>query len=111
RRPGVPGAGGARVGVQNAARGLAGSGAELEDPLGSQPVRRAQRLLLELHVVGDVLEHRVEVALRREAVLRHVPTIAWLVVPLASVYPLVTARALARPFTYEVGEDVEPGNV
>jgi primosomal protein N' (replication factor Y) len=32
-------------------------------------------------------------------------------VPLASVYPLVTARALARPFTYEVDEDVEPGNV
>jgi primosomal protein N' (replication factor Y) len=32
-------------------------------------------------------------------------------VPLASVYPLVTARALARPFTYEVGEDVEPGSV
>jgi len=32
-------------------------------------------------------------------------------VPLASVYPLVTARALARPFTYEVGDDVEPGSV
>jgi primosomal protein N' (replication factor Y) len=32
-------------------------------------------------------------------------------VPLASVYPLVTARALARLFTYEVGEDVEPGSV
>jgi primosomal protein N' (replication factor Y) len=32
-------------------------------------------------------------------------------VPLASIYPLVTARALARPFTYEVGEDVEPGSV
>jgi primosomal protein N' len=32
-------------------------------------------------------------------------------VPLASVYPLVTARALARPFTYEVDEGVEPGNV
>jgi len=32
-------------------------------------------------------------------------------VPLASVYPLVTARALARPFTYEVDDDVEPGNV
>jgi primosomal protein N' (replication factor Y) (superfamily II helicase) len=32
-------------------------------------------------------------------------------VPLASVYPLVTARALARPFTYEVDEDVEPGSV
>ncbi len=31
--------------------------------------------------------------------------------PLASVYPLVTARALARPFTYEVDDDVEPGNV
>jgi hypothetical protein len=29
-------------------------------------------------------------------------------VPLASVYPLVTARALARPFTYEVDDDVEP---
>jgi primosomal protein N' (replication factor Y) len=32
-------------------------------------------------------------------------------VPLASVYPLVTARALARPFTYEVEEGVEPGAV
>ena len=31
--------------------------------------------------------------------------------PLASVYPLVTARALARPFTYEVDEGVEPGSV
>ena len=29
----------------------------------------------------------------------------------ASVYPLVTARALARPFTYEVDEGVEPGSV
>jgi primosomal protein N' (replication factor Y) len=32
-------------------------------------------------------------------------------VPLASVYPLVTARALARLFTYEVDDGVEPGNV
>jgi primosomal protein N' (replication factor Y) (superfamily II helicase) len=30
---------------------------------------------------------------------------------LASVYPLVTARALAREFTYEVPDDVEPGAV
>ena len=30
---------------------------------------------------------------------------------LASVYPLVTARALARPFTYEVPDDVERGAV
>jgi primosomal protein N' (replication factor Y) (superfamily II helicase) len=29
----------------------------------------------------------------------------------ASVYPLVTARAVARPFTYEVPEDVEKGAV
>jgi primosomal protein N' (replication factor Y) len=29
----------------------------------------------------------------------------------ASVYPLVTARALAREFTYEVGDEVEPGAV
>jgi primosomal protein N' (replication factor Y) (superfamily II helicase) len=29
----------------------------------------------------------------------------------ASVYPLVTARALAREFTYEVPDDVEPGAV
>ncbi len=29
----------------------------------------------------------------------------------ASVYPLVTARALAREFTYEVPEDVQPGAV
>jgi primosomal protein N' (replication factor Y) len=32
-------------------------------------------------------------------------------VPLAAIYPLVTARALARPFTYEVPEGVEPGAV
>ncbi len=30
---------------------------------------------------------------------------------LASVYPLVTARAVARPFTYEVPEDVRVGSV
>ena len=29
----------------------------------------------------------------------------------ASVYPLVTTRALARPFTYEVPEEVERGAV
>jgi len=29
----------------------------------------------------------------------------------ASVYPLVTARAVARPFTYEVPEEVERGSV
>jgi len=32
-------------------------------------------------------------------------------VPLAEIFPLVTARALARPFTYEVSEDVERGAV
>ena len=31
--------------------------------------------------------------------------------PLAEVFPLVTARALARPFTYEVPDDVERGTV
>ena len=31
--------------------------------------------------------------------------------PLASVYPLVSSRALARAFTYEVEEDVVPGDV
>jgi primosomal protein N' (replication factor Y) len=31
--------------------------------------------------------------------------------PLAEIYPLVTARALARPFTYEVPEDVQRGAV
>src|SRR5436309_8691203 len=31
--------------------------------------------------------------------------------PLASVYPLVTARALAREFTYEVTDDIQPGAV
>ena len=31
--------------------------------------------------------------------------------PLAEVFPLVTARALARPFTYLVPEDVGPGDV
>jgi primosomal protein N' (replication factor Y) (superfamily II helicase) len=32
-------------------------------------------------------------------------------VPLASVYPLVSARAVARPFTYEVPEGTKPGSV
>jgi primosomal protein N' (replication factor Y) len=32
-------------------------------------------------------------------------------VALAEVYPLVTARALARPFTYEVGGDIQRGDV
>jgi primosomal protein N' (replication factor Y) (superfamily II helicase) len=32
-------------------------------------------------------------------------------VPFASVYPLITARALARPFTYEVGDDVGRGAI
>jgi primosomal protein N' (replication factor Y) (superfamily II helicase) len=32
-------------------------------------------------------------------------------VPLAEIYPLVTARALARPFTYRVPAEVVPGDV
>jgi primosomal protein N' (replication factor Y) len=32
-------------------------------------------------------------------------------VAFASVYPLVTARSVARPFTYEVPDDVGPGTV
>ena len=32
-------------------------------------------------------------------------------VPLAEIYPLVTARALARPFTYEVEKGIERGAV
>jgi primosomal protein N' (replication factor Y) (superfamily II helicase) len=32
-------------------------------------------------------------------------------VPLASIYPLVTARALARPFTYAVPDGVDQGDV
>ena len=31
--------------------------------------------------------------------------------PYASVYPLVSARAVARPYTYEVPEDVRKGAV
>ncbi len=31
--------------------------------------------------------------------------------PLAAVYPLVSSRALARAFTYEVEDDVSPGDV
>jgi primosomal protein N' (replication factor Y) len=31
--------------------------------------------------------------------------------PLAEVYPLVSARALARPFTYEVPDEVQAGDV
>jgi primosomal protein N' (replication factor Y) (superfamily II helicase) len=32
-------------------------------------------------------------------------------VPYASVYPLVTARAVARAFTYQVGDDVRVGSI
>ena len=32
-------------------------------------------------------------------------------VPLASVYPLVSSRAVARPFTYEVPDDVGKGAI
>jgi primosomal protein N' (replication factor Y) len=32
-------------------------------------------------------------------------------VPLAEIYPLVTARALSRPFTYEVADEVGRGDV
>jgi hypothetical protein len=32
-------------------------------------------------------------------------------VPLASVYPLVSSRSVARPFTYEVPEGVGKGAV
>src|SRR5438034_1343576 len=31
--------------------------------------------------------------------------------PLASIYPLVSTRALARPFTYEVGDAVARGDI
>ena len=31
--------------------------------------------------------------------------------PLAEIYPLVTARALGRPFTYEVTDEIERGDV
>ena len=31
--------------------------------------------------------------------------------PLASVYPLLSTRSLARPFTYEVDDDVEVGAI
>ena len=31
--------------------------------------------------------------------------------PYASVYPLVSARSLARPFTYEVGDEIGKGAV
>jgi primosomal protein N' (replication factor Y) (superfamily II helicase) len=44
--------------------------------------------------------------------LRHAITLRWGVLTrYASVYPLVTARALARQFTYEVPDDVRPGAV
>src|SRR5215472_12013158 len=44
--------------------------------------------------------------LRPGARLRSLP-----VSRLASVYPIVSARALARPFTYEIGDDVGKGAV
>src|SRR5215469_4688661 len=44
--------------------------------------------------------------LRPEARLRSLP-----VSRLASVYPIVSARALARPFTYEIADDVGKGAV
>ncbi len=41
----------------------------------------------------------------------HTPSYARSVSRYASVYPLVTARAVARPFTYEVPEDAAKGSV
>jgi len=38
-------------------------------------------------------------------------TLAAPVSRLASVYPIVSARALARLFTYEIGDEVEKGAV
>jgi primosomal protein N' (replication factor Y) len=32
-------------------------------------------------------------------------------VPYASVYPLVTTRVLARPFTYEIDDGIGPGAI
>src|SRR2546425_2052275 len=51
-------------------------------------------------------------ARRKGARRRPTRRVRWVAVPrLASIYPLVTARALARPFTYEVPEEVDRGAI
>src|SRR5205814_2697098 len=57
--------------LEHATRRLAGADAELEDPLGAEPGGRARRLPLELDVVVDLLQHRLEVALGPELELGH----------------------------------------
>jgi len=100
--------------VEHAPGGLSGADPEIEDPRRTLTLRRGRSLFLELLVAVDLGRYR-HVLLRRELVLGHAPTIATTtlagVVRLASVYPLVTARALARPFTYEVTDEVEEGAV
>lgn len=54
---------------------------------------------------------RLSWRLRRRTERRRPAGLRWPSVPLAEIYPLVTARALARRFTYEVPDDVERGAV
>jgi len=88
---------------------------KLEDRLWLQPFGRVDHGRLELLVAGDLGEHLGEIGLGVPLEVAHAPTIraATLdrMVRYASVYPLVTARAVARPFTYEVPEDAEKGAI
>jgi len=106
-----------RVGMtgEHAPGCLARADPELEDRADVEGCARAGGLLLQLLVSGHLGLHEVEVAIRievelahRSDLIRHYPR---RVARLASVYPLVTARAVARPFTYEVPDGVERGAV
>ena len=79
------------------------------------PAVAPRRLRLELVVARHVLVHQLEVALGREMELAHgadhTHGYSRPVTQLASVYPLVTARAVAQAYTYEVPDGTEKGAV
>ncbi len=99
---------------EHASRRLAGADAELERRAHVETVRRRRDALLQLDVPGNVREHQLEVRIRIPVDVRHCADLSpdyAARVAFASVYPLVTARSLAREFTYEVPDDVRPGAV
>ena len=105
----------ARMAPEHAPRRLARAEAELEDLTRLDPFRGRGGLLLQLVVERDLLVHELEEVLGRELETAHeadlIPLYARSVSRYASVYPLVTARAVARSFTYEVPDEARVGDV
>ncbi len=77
-------------------------------------VDRGSDGVLQLHVARDLGEHLREIGVGiplEPSCADHSPGYGGRVSRFASVYPLVTARAVARPFTYEVPEDAGVGSI